>query len=164
MHETLMELAAETRDDPSSELLWTLPTERAVLPARRDEPSIAPDAVGDLFAGESNVPFYLECEHRARHPRGVWARLWPYVRYYRHGKPEDDHPPLPFTLFVVDGEDVEETYVRTSARMDVMTVPVPVSCRPVQGRRQELSARTVSRLPRQVWPVRPYPNKLLDYH
>ncbi len=130
----LSELAAETRADPSSELLWTLPTERSVRPARRGEPSIAPDAVGDLFAGESNVPFYLECEHRARHPRGVWARLWPYVRYYCHGEPEEDHPPFPFTLFVVDGQDVEETYVRTSARMDLMTVPVLVSCRPVLER------------------------------
>ena len=130
----LSELAAETRDDPLSELLWTLPTERSVLSARREEPSIAPDAVGDLFAGESNVPFYLECEQRARHPRGVWARLWPYVRYYCHGKPEDDHPPFPFTLFVVEGEDVEETYVRTAARMDLMTVPVLVSCRPVLER------------------------------
>ncbi len=130
----LSELAAETRADPSSELLWTLPTERSVRPARRGEPSIAPDAVGELIAGDSRVPFYLECEHRARHPRGVWARLWPYVRYYRHGKPEDDHPPLPLTLFVVDGQDVEETYVRTSARMDLMTVPVLVSCRPVLER------------------------------
>ncbi len=130
----LSELAAETRADPSSELLWTLPTERSVRPARRGEPSIAPDAVGELTAGDSRVPFYLECEHRARHPRGVWARLWPYVRYYCQGKPEEDHPPLPFTLFVVDKQEVEETYVRTAARMDLMTVPVLVSCRPVLER------------------------------
>ena len=130
----LSELAAETLADDESELLWTLPTERAVRSVRRGEPSIAPDAVGELIAGDSTVPFYLECEHRARHPRGVRAKLRPYLRYYRSGQPEQDHPPFPFTLFVVDGEDVEETYVRTSSGMRSMTVPVLVSCRPVLER------------------------------
>ena len=90
--------------------------------------------MGELIAGDSRVPFYLECEHRARHPRGVWAKLRPYLRYYRSGEPEQDHPPFPFTLFVVDGQDVEETYVRTSVGMRSMTVPVLVSCRPVLER------------------------------
>ncbi|MDE2886068.1 MAG: helix-turn-helix domain-containing protein [Chloroflexota bacterium] len=127
----LSELAAETLADDSSALLWTLPTERATRSVRRGEPSIAPDAVGELIADDSTVPFYLECEHRARHPRGVRAKLRPYTRYYSQGKPEDDHPPFPFTLFVVDGEDVEATYARTTAAMRSMTVPVLVSCRPV---------------------------------
>ena len=130
----LSELAAETLADPSSELLWTIPTERATRSVRRGEPSIAPDAVGDLLAGNSRVPFYLECEHRARHPRGVRAKLRPYVRYYSQGEPGRDHPPFPFTLFVVDREDVEETYVRTASGMRSMTVPVLVSCRPVLER------------------------------
>ena len=127
----LSELESETRVDAASELLWTIPTERATRSVRRGEPVISPDAVGYLMAGESRVPFYLECEHRARHPRGVRAKLRPYVRYYSQGKPEDDHPPFPFTLFVVDKEDVEETYVRTTTVMRSMTVPVLVSCRPV---------------------------------
>ena len=33
-------------------------------------------------------------------------------------------PPFPFTLFVVDSEDVEETYVWTASVMRSMTVPV----------------------------------------
>ena len=130
----LSELAAETLADASSELLWTLPAERATRSIRRGEPAIAPDAVGELVAGDSRVPFYLECEHRARHPRGVWAKLRPYLRYYGQGEPEQDHPPFPFTLFVVDGQDVEETYARTASVMSSMTVPVLVSCRPVLDR------------------------------
>ncbi len=130
----LSELAAETLADASSELLWTIPTERATRSVRRGEPSIAPDAVGELIAGDSRVPFYLECEHRARHPSGVRAKLRPYLRYYGQGEPEQDHPPFPFTLFVVDGEDVEETYARTASGMRSMTVPVLVSCRPVLER------------------------------
>ncbi len=131
----LSELAAETLADDSSELLWTLPAERAARSVRRGEPAIAPDAVGELIAGDSRVPFYLECEHRARHPRGVRAKLRPYLRYYSQGEPEKDHPPFPFTLFVVDGQDVEETYARTSSVMRSMTVPVLASCRPVLERK-----------------------------
>ena len=130
----LSELAAETLADDSSELLWTIPTERATRSVRRGEPVIAPDAVGELIAGDSRVPFYLECEHRARHPRGVRAKLRPYTRYYHWGELEDDHPPFPFTLFVVDSEDIEDTYVRTAAVMRSMTIPVLVSCRPVLER------------------------------
>ena len=130
----LSELAAETRADATSELPWTLPTERAARSVRHGEPAIAPDAVGELIAGDSRVPFYLECEHRARHPRGVSAKLRPYMRYYCSGEPENDHPPFPFTLFVVDGQDVEETYVRAASVMRSMTVPVLVSCRPVLER------------------------------
>ena len=130
----LSELAAETLADDESELLWTIPTERATRSVRRGEPVIAPDAVGYLIAGDSRVPFYLECEHRARHPRGVRAKLRPYLRYYRQGEPEKDHPPFPFTLFVVDGEDVEETYVQTASVMRAMTIPVLVSYRPVLER------------------------------
>ncbi len=35
------------------------------------------------------------------------------------------------TLFVVDSEDVEATYVRTVARMTLMSLPILVSCMPV---------------------------------
>ena len=78
-----------------------------------------------------DVPFYLEYELRARHPEGVIARLSPYMSYYWSTEPGEDQPPFPTTLFVVDTEEVEDTYVRTSARMTRMSLPILVSCRPV---------------------------------
>ena len=70
------------------------------------ESAIAPDAVGKLIANGLRVPFYFEYELRARHPRGVVARLRPYTSYYWSNEPDRDQPPFPTTLFVVDGEDV----------------------------------------------------------
>ena len=93
--------------------------------------AIAPDAVGQLTAGRLHVPFYFEHKLRARHPRGVIARLEPYTRYYWSPEPGEDQPPFPTTLFVVDSEDVEATYVRTAARMSLMSLPILVSCMPV---------------------------------
>ena len=76
------------------------------------------------------MPFYLEHELRARHPRGVLARLDPYESYYWSPAPKEDQPPFPTTLFVVDTEEVEATYVRTAARMNRMSLPIFVSCIP----------------------------------
>ena len=87
--------------------------------------------MGHLLTGGLHVPFYLEHELRARHPGGVLARLSPYMSYYWSPAPEEDQPPFPTTLFVVDIEDVEATYVRTAARMTRMSLPILVSCRPV---------------------------------
>ena len=39
--------------------------------------------------------------------------------------------PFPTTLFVVDTEEVEDTYVRTAAHMSQMSLPIFVSCAPV---------------------------------
>ena len=36
-------------------------------------------------------------------------------------------PPFPTTLFVVDNEEVEATYGRTAAEMNMMTLPILVS-------------------------------------
>ena len=44
---------------------------------------------------------------------------------------KEDQPPYPTTLFVVDTEEVEDTYVRTAARMSRMSLPIFVSCRAV---------------------------------
>ena len=44
---------------------------------------------------------------------------------------KDDQPPFPTTLFVVDTEEVEDTYVRTAASMSRMSLPILVSCIPV---------------------------------
>ena len=76
------------------------------------------------------MPFYLEYELRARHPKGVLARLRPYTSYYWSPEHEYDQPPFPTTLFVVDTEEVEDTYVRTAARMTRMSLPILVSCIP----------------------------------
>ena len=127
----LSKLEAETREDSSSELQWSVPTARSDRAYNWGDSAIAPDAVGHLLAGGLHIPFYFEHELRARHPRGVIARLSPYESYYHSTEPEDDQPPYPVTLFVVDTKEVEDTYVNIAARMTMMTVPVLVSCIPV---------------------------------
>ena len=87
--------------------------------------------MGHLLTGGLHVPFYFEHELRARHPRGVLARLRPYEDYYWSPDHKDDQPPFPVTLFVVDTEKVEDTYVNTAARMSRMSLPILVSCTPV---------------------------------
>ena len=71
----------------------------------------------------------------ARHPRGVLARLRPYTRYYWSNAPEEEMAPFPVTLFVVDNEEVEETYAGTASRLNLMTLPILVPCPPVLTRR-----------------------------
>ena len=121
----LSKLEAETRADPHSELEWSVPTARADRAYNWGESAIAPDAVGQMTAQGLRIPSYLEYELRARHPRGVVARLDPYEDYYWSNEHKDDQPPFPTTLFVVD------TYVRTAARMSRMSLPILVSCIPV---------------------------------
>ena len=127
----LSKLEAETRADPDSELQWSVPTARSDRAYNWGDSAIAPDAVGHLITGGLHVPFYLEHELRARHPRGVVARLDPYESYYWSPEHKDDQPPFTTTLFVVDTEEVEATYVRTVARMSRMSLPILVSCLPV---------------------------------
>ena len=127
----LSKLEAEARADPDSELLWSVPTARSGRAYNWGESAIAPDAVGHLLTGGLHVPFYLEYELRARHPEGVLARLSPYMSYYWSTELGEDQPPFPITLFVVDTEEVEATYVRTSTRMSRMSLPILVSCMPV---------------------------------
>ncbi len=124
----LSKLAAEARTDPDSKLLWSVPTARSDRTYNWGASAIAPDAIGRMTTDGIRIPFYFEYELRARHPRGVRARLRPYTMYYHSQEPGDDLPPFPFTLFVVDTEEVETTYARTAAGMTLMTVPVLVSC------------------------------------
>ncbi|MDE2801374.1 MAG: replication-relaxation family protein [Chloroflexota bacterium] len=131
----LSQLVAETRADPGSEVVWLVPTAKSDRAYNWGRSAIAPDAVGEMSAGGHPVPFYLEHELRARHPRGVIARLRPYERYYWSPEHEQDQPPYPVTLFVVDGEEVEETYVSTAAEMHRMSLPILVSSLPVLSRR-----------------------------
>ena len=125
----LSKLEAEARADPDSELLWSVPTARSDRAYNWGDSAIAPDAVGEMIAEGLRIPFFFEYELRARHPRGVIARLSPYTRYYWSPEHKDDQPPYPVTLFVVDTEEVEDTYVRTAARMSRMSLPILVSCR-----------------------------------
>ena len=125
----LSELAAEARDDGASELQWSVPTARSDRAFNWGDAAISPDAVGHLLTGGLHVPFYFEYELRARHPRGVAARLRPYSRYYRSNAPREDQPPFPTTLFVVDTEEVAETYVSMASGMLTMSLPILVSDR-----------------------------------
>ena len=126
----LSKLHAEARADPDSELAWSVPTARSDRTYNWGDSAIAPDAVGQMTAQGLRIPFYFEYELRARHPRGVIARLSPYEDYYWSPEHKDDQPPYPVTLFVVDTEEVEDTYVRTAARMSRMSLPIFVSCIP----------------------------------
>ena len=127
----LSQLQAEARDNPDSELVWSVPTARSDRVYNWGESAIAPDALGELITGGIHIPFYFEYELRARHPKGVIARLSPYRSYYWSNAPKEDQPPFPVTLFVVDTEEVEDTYVSTAARMTTMSLPILVSCTPV---------------------------------
>ena len=127
---SLSKLQAEARADPDSELEWSVPTARSDRTYNWGDSAIAPNAVGQMTAQGLPIPFYLEHELRARHPRGVIARLDPYEDYYWSNEPREDQPPYPVTLFVVDTEEVEDTYVRTAARMSRMSLPIFVSCIP----------------------------------
>ena len=126
----LSKLQAEARDDPDSELEWSVPTARSDRAYNWGDSAIAPDAVGQMTAQGLRIPFYFEYELRARHPQGVIARLDPYESYYWSNEHKEDQPPYPVTLFVVDTEDVEDTYLRTAARMSRMSLPIFVACIP----------------------------------
>ncbi len=130
----LSQLQAEARADPDSELVWSVPTARSDRAYNWGRSAIAPDAVGQITAGGHHVPFYLEHELRARHPQGVIVRLDPYEDYYWSNEHKEDQPPYPVTLFVVDSEEVEDTYVSTATRMNRMSLPILVSCTPVLSR------------------------------
>ncbi len=123
----LSKLEAEAGTDPDSELLWSVPITRFDRAYNWGQLAIAPDAVGQMIAQGLEVPFYLEYELRARHPRGVIARLSPYESYYWSPAPKEDQPPFPTTLFVVDTEEVEETYVTTASQLATMS-RCPSSC------------------------------------
>ena len=127
----LSKLEAEARADPHSELVWSVPTDRSDRAYNWGDSAITPDAVGQMTAQGLQISFYFEHELRARHPRGVIARLKPYMSYYWSNEPKDDQPPYPVTLFVVDTEEVEAPYVRTAAHMSRMSLPIFVSYIPV---------------------------------
>ena len=120
-----------TNQDSSSELQWSVPTARSDRAYNWGDSAIAPDAVGHLLTGGLHIPFYFEHELRARHPRGVIARLRPYESYYWSPEHKDDQPPFPTTLFVVDTDEVEDTYVRTATQLSRMSLPILVSSIPV---------------------------------
>ena len=72
----------------------------------------------------------FEHELRARHPRGVAARMRPYIPLLPLRRaPAMTSRSFPTTLFVVDTEEVAETYAGTASRMTAMTLPILVSSR-----------------------------------
>ena len=77
----LSKLEAEARADPDSDLLWSIPNTRCDRAYNWCDSAIAPDAVGKMTAQGLQIPFYLKYELRARHPRGVLARLSPCTSY-----------------------------------------------------------------------------------
>ena len=153
----LSKLEAETMADPHSELVWSVPTARSDRAYNWGDYAIAPDAIGQMTAEGLQIPFYFEYELRARHPRGIKARLRPYTRYYHSNEPKEDQPPYPVTLFVVDTEEVEATYVSTGRPHDsydcarIRVLPT----RPVtHGDTGEVMASTVGAGVSETAPVR----------
>ena len=68
-------MVAEARATADSELEWSIPTAKTDRAFNWGKSAIAPDAVGKLLADGLHVPFYLEHELRARHPKGV-LEIW----------------------------------------------------------------------------------------
>ena len=91
----LSNLETKAREDPDSELELYVPTTRTDRAYNWGDSVISPDAVGHLVARGLHVPFYLEHELRARHPKGVMARLRPYESYYWSPEHKDDPAALP---------------------------------------------------------------------
>ena len=58
----LSKLEAETRADPHSDLLWSVPTARSDRAYNWGQSAIAPDAAGKMVAEGLEIPFYLEYE------------------------------------------------------------------------------------------------------
>ena len=125
----LSEVAAEARDAPNSELLWSVPEWRSERKFHWNSRSITPDAVGVVVATGVRIPFYLEYERRSKYPSGIRGKLRPYEHYYWSPDTSGDMPPFPVTLFVVDSATVEDNYVRTAAEMS-LTLPIFVSRMP----------------------------------
>ena len=128
----LSKLQAETRADPDSELRWSVPTARSDRAYNWGDSAIAPDAVGHLEArGPPRCPSTSNTSCAPVTPGESCARLRPYESYYWSPEHKDDQPPYPVTLFVVDTEEVEDTYVSTASQMSRMSLPILVSCIPV---------------------------------
>ena len=128
----LSQLQAEARADPDSELEWSVPTARSDRAYNWGDSAIAPDAIGQMTAeGLRTYPSTSSTSFEPVTPGESVHALRPYTRYYHSNEPKEDQPPYPVTLFVVDTQEVEATYVSAAARMTLMTVPVLVSCMPV---------------------------------
>ena len=127
----LSKLESKTRADPDSELRWTVPTVRADRAYNWGDFGHRPRRRGAPDRRRPPRAVLPRTRASRSSPQGVIARLSPYRSYYRSNAPKEDQPPFPVTLFVVDTEDVEDTYVSTAARMTTMSLPILVSCIPV---------------------------------
>ena len=66
----LSKLEAEARDDPDSELVWSVPTARSDRAYNWGDSAIAPDAVGQMVAEGLQIPFYLRVRASRPSPQG----------------------------------------------------------------------------------------------
>ena len=98
------------------------------------ESAIAPDAVGKLIANGLRVPFYFEYELRARHPqgsRGAPETVHELLLVQRAGQRPAPVPHDP----VRGGRRGCRGHLREhGARMNLMTLPILVSCSPALSR------------------------------
>ena len=118
--------------------MWSVPTARSDRAYNWGDSAIAPDAVGQMTAEGVRIPFYLRVRASRQASPGESLPAWTPMRsYYWSPEHKEDQPPYPVTLFVVNTEEVEDTYVRTAARMSRMSLPVLVSCIPVLSHRLE---------------------------
>ena len=122
----LSKLGGEARADRSIGQMLFTPEWRCRRGYHHGERTFTPDAVVELIMNDRRVSFFLEYERRARYGAGVRRRLTPYELYYESPFTEGDLPPSPYTLFVVDGEEVAQTYVNTAAGMR-LRLPILVS-------------------------------------
>ena len=126
----LSRLAVETKDEPDSALLWSVPAAWSERKFAWNASAITPDAVGMVKTRRRILSFFLEYEKRVRHPKGAARRLRPYERYYTSYETTADLSPLPLTLFVVDSAAIADTYVNTALSMPELRLPILVACIP----------------------------------
>ena len=122
----LPELAAEARADDGSELQRPMPPLRAGPQPGRGGHRSRP---GGTPADRRPARALLLRVRAARPPPRGRGRLRPYIRYYRSDTSAEDQPPFPTTLFMVDTEEVAETYASAAFRMPAMSLPILVSSR-----------------------------------
>ena len=126
----LAKLAAEARADPASALISWVPDPWTERQFNWRANAVTPDAVVELIADGIRLAFLLEYERSARHPTRVSQRLERYKLYHTAPDTEEDLVPMPFTLFVVDSEDIAANYVNAAADDTALRLPVLVSSMP----------------------------------
>ena len=117
----LSKLAAEARENPESELMWSIPTARSDRTYNWGDYAIAPDAIGQMTAEGPSDTVLLRVRATRPSPPGSYGSPETPTRCTTTPTSRgEDQPPFPVTLFVVDTEEVEDTYASTAAVMTLM--------------------------------------------